>query len=232
MIGIIPAAGIGSRMGLEIPKQYLRIHERSILDYSIAALLADARIQEVIVALHPDDTLFVSTEAANDPRVHSVIGGTTRAKSVQNALEHAALQAEKNTLVVVHDAARPGLPPDALARLLDQAERDPQRGCVMALPVRDTLKSASSQWHITGTVDRQTVWQAQTPQVFLLEALHHALQHAERAGSQITDESSAIEALGGRPKLVLGSRAAMKVTDPDDLPLVSFYLSQQQQGDL
>lgn len=227
MIAVIPAAGIGQRMGSAIPKQYLQCAGASILDHAISALLAEPRIERVFVALQPNDTWFANSRYASHRQVTRVVGGATRAESVLSGVAAALESYDKNVLVAVHDAARPCLPLALLTTLLDTANEYPQLGAILALPARDTIKHADHQGaipHIRSTLDRETIWLAQTPQVFRLGDLQQALQNALAQGVPITDEASAIEADGGQPILVPSSRQVMKVTDPEDLPLAEFYL--------
>ncbi|TRW49610.1 2-C-methyl-D-erythritol 4-phosphate cytidylyltransferase [Aliidiomarina halalkaliphila] len=224
MIGIVPAAGIGQRMQSAVPKQYLHVAGQYILDHSISALLRDSRITHVVVAIQNNDTYYAQSAAAKNSRVYTVAGGASRAQSVLNALHYARQHWPDETLVAVHDAARPGLPVMHLRALLDVAETHPEQGALLALPARDTLKIAAAGQKVEKTLDRSRIWQAQTPQVFQLGALEHALVAALEAGIEVTDECSAMEYMGARPRLVMGSRAALKVTDPEDLALVEFYL--------
>lgn len=233
MIGIIPAAGIGQRMGAEIPKQYLQCCGKTILDHSIFALLQDPRVKRVWVAVQDNDQWWPESHFANDSRVEATLGGATRAQSVLAALRAAKESGVATaTLAVVHDAARPALARDVLARLLDVAERSPESGALLALPVRDTVKQAetsAAQGSLSvseQTLEREKLWLAQTPQVFQLGQLIQALEAGLAANSPLTDESSALERFGQRPLLVVGSRKAMKVTDPEDLALVEYYLKQ------
>lgn len=232
MIGVIPAAGIGQRMEAEIPKQYLVVAGKTLLDHSIGALFNEPRIEQVWVALHEQDRWWSQSHYAQDPRVHTTQGGATRAESVV-AILNALLQhhANKNTLVVVHDAARPGLNVNALARVIDAAESEPERGALLALPVRDTVKFTHEQasTHVARTVDREQLWLAQTPQVFQLEPLLAAITHAQASKIAVTDESSAMESMGISPALVIGNRAGFKVTDPEDLALAEYYLQRASQ---
>ncbi|MCH8501767.1 MAG: 2-C-methyl-D-erythritol 4-phosphate cytidylyltransferase [Aliidiomarina sp.] len=233
MIGIIPAAGIGQRMGAEIPKQYLQCCGKTILDQSIFALLQDPRIERVWVALQDEDQWWSTSHFAADSRVQVTLGGATRAQSVLTAL-HAAQDSgvAATTLAAVHDAARPALAAEVLARLLDAAEGSPESGALLALPVRDTVKQAMTQSAQSSkpvsaqTLDREKLWLAQTPQVFQLGRLIQALEAGLAENAALTDESSALEFCGEKPLLVMGSRQAMKVTDPEDLALVEYYLKQ------
>lgn len=239
MIAVIPAAGIGQRMGAALPKQYLQCAGATLLDHSISALLADKRITKIYVSLHPEDTWFSASGYAQSEQIERVIGGDDRASSVQNALSVAIKTNPDNCLVVVHDAARPGLPLNLLSKLLDVAQASPAQGALLALPIRDTVKYVAPQEplsadsnnneplpQVTKTLNRDELWLAQTPQVFRLGDLQRALELAELSGSNITDEASAMEAQGVQPVLVTGSRVLMKVTDPEDLALIEFYLTQ------
>lgn len=237
MIAVIPAAGIGQRMGAALPKQYLQCSGSTLLDHTIKALLQEARVRKVYVALSADDSWFNTSAYAKAINVERVTGGDTRASSVLNALSEAMKTLSPTTLVAVHDAARPCLPPSLFSRLLDVAEKYPMQGALLALPVRDTVKcvSASNKGAaadntefpvVTKTVNREELWLAQTPQVFRLGDLHRALTMAAEQGLNITDEASAMEAQGTQPVLVSGSRMVMKVTDPEDLALIDFYLKE------
>ena len=216
-IGVVPAAGIGSRMQVNTPKQYLTVAGKTILEHSIAALLQHPAIQRVVVALHPDDNRFARLPIALDPRVQAVIGGASRAESVQRALafiQHSDDCSHRPRAAVVHDAARPCLTQADLMRLLDEFSANPAPGALLAAPVRDTMKRSDAELRVTATVAREQLWHAQTPQVALVEVLAEALA---RFSSQATDESSALELLGLRPQLVSGSASNLKITHPEDL---------------
>ncbi|MFA5664575.1 2-C-methyl-D-erythritol 2,4-cyclodiphosphate synthase [Castellaniella sp.] len=223
LIALVPAAGVGRRAGLQAPhpKQYHHLAGEPVLRHTVRALLADARIRQVWVAVAPDDT-WVADALAGLPRtVWRACGGPTRADTVQ-ALLAAAAPADADW-VLVHDAARPALPADALARLIDTCLRA-GRGGLLALPVADTVKQACPDSdgpiaEVACTRDRQGLWLAQTPQMFPAALLRRALQHT--AGDPaITDEASAIERLAStgapRPLLVPGSVANVKLTWPED----------------
>lgn len=222
--GILPAAGIGSRMGSDVPKQYLEVAGKTLLEHSLTALFQDARIQRVVVALHPQDNYFHTLPVARDTRVEAVVGGATRAESVLQALRSLAVKTDH--LVVVHDAARPCLQRADLAAVLNAAAQSPQAGAILATPVRDTMKRGASGY-IVETVARGNLWHALTPQVFALTALHHNLQGALDAGSDITDEASAMEWAGVQPQLVSGAADNIKITRPDDLAWADWWLQRQ-----
>ena len=224
VIAIVPAAGIGSRMQAECPKQYLTIQGKTILEHALDRLLAHPRICRIIVAISPDDPWFPQLALANDSRIISVTGGKERADSVLAGLQAAS----SSRWVLVHDAARPCLHPDDLTRLLALTATS-QVGGILAAPVRDTMKRAeSASQAIAHTVDREALWHALTPQLFPLELLRNCLQRALDEGAVITDEASALEYCGYHPELVAGRSDNIKITRPEDLALATFYLTQRQ----
>ncbi|MBC3250153.1 2-C-methyl-D-erythritol 4-phosphate cytidylyltransferase [Serratia fonticola] len=222
VIAVLPAAGIGSRMQADCPKQYLTIGHQTILEHAIHALLRHPRITQVIVAISPEDQQFKTLPIASDPRVLVTEGGQQRADSVL-----AGLQLAGNAhWVLVHDAARPCLHPDDLERLL-AITANSKVGGILAAPVRDTMKRAQvGQSIISHTVERQDLWHALTPQLFPLELLKLCLQRALDEGATVTDEASALEHCGYHPLLVAGRADNIKVTRPEDLALAAFYLTQ------
>ncbi|CAI0729065.1 2-C-methyl-D-erythritol 4-phosphate cytidylyltransferase [Serratia fonticola] len=222
VIAVLPAAGIGSRMQADCPKQYLTIGHQTILEHAIHALLRHPRITQVIVAISPEDQQFKTLPIASDPRVLVTEGGQQRADSVL-----AGLQLAGNAhWVLVHDAARPCLHPDDLERLLAITAHS-KVGGILAAPVRDTMKRAQvGQSIISHTVERQDLWHALTPQLFPLELLKLCLQRALDEGATVTDEASALEHCGYHPLLVAGRADNIKVTRPEDLALAAFYLTQ------
>lgn len=222
VIAVLPAAGIGSRMQADCPKQYLTIGHQTILEHAIHALLRHPRITQVIVAISLEDQQFKTLPIASDPRVLVTEGGQQRADSVL-----AGLQLAGNAhWVLVHDAARPCLHPDDLERLLAITAHS-KVGGILAAPVRDTMKRAQvGQSIISHTVERQDLWHALTPQLFPLELLKLCLQRALDEGATVTDEASALEHCGYHPLLVAGRADNIKVTRPEDLALAAFYLTQ------
>lgn len=206
---LIPAAGTGSRMGGEVPKQYARLHGRQVIEHSLATLLAQPLIQHVFVIVSPEDDNFI----ARDERVTRLpLGGPSRRDTVLNALQALSDRCMPDDWILVHDAARPGLAPELLQRLLDEC-RDDEVGGLLAVPVADTLKRADQQGRVETTMARTGLWAAQTPQMFRYAMLQEALLRTPLA----TDESSAMEALGYRPRLVLGDARNFKLTYPHDL---------------
>ncbi len=219
---VVPAAGVGRRMGTEIPKQYLALEGRPVIDWTLEVLLASPRIQGVVVAVGAEDPFWGDTEHAGHPRVAVVPGGKERADSVLNALRHLETRAGGDDFVLVHDAARPCLRSDDLERLMDEASDE--QGGLLAMPVRDTMKQADDQGRSERTLDRGRMWHAYTPQLFPLGSLRRALEGALAAGVVVTDEASAMEWTGHRPKLVEGHPDNLKITRPGDLELAAFHL--------
>ena len=219
---VLPAAGRGERFGAATPKQYQKVHGRTVLSWSIRALLAERSISGIVVAVAAGDRRFGRLPEARDARVRSCIGGARRELSVAHALECLAGEARDHDWVLVHDAARPCLHRDDLRRLLEQAGREPAGG-LLAAPVGDTLKRGSDG-RVRETVSREGLWRALTPQLFRYGLLKRALMLCLTHGREVTDEASAVEALGLRPLLVAGRADNIKVTRPEDLRLAAAVL--------
>jgi len=213
-------------MGAGVPKQYLTLAGRRLIEHSVSALLAEPRVRCVVVAVAPDDRCWQGLDLARDARVLIVPGGTERWKSVRAGLRALRGMAADEDPVLVHDAARPCLHPGDLRRLLDDpaAARD---GALLAVRVRDTLKRGDPDNRVVGTVDRSDLWQAQTPQMFPWRALLDALESAT-SGEGITDEASAMEAAGWRPRLISAHSDNLKVTLAEDLAMADAILARRK----
>lgn len=216
-------------MGAATPKQYLPLAGRTVLEWSVRALLAAPWIERVLVVVAPGDAraaaVLARPSAAAGPRLRlEAVGGATRRDSVLAGLERLAADASPRAWVLVHDAARPGLRSAGLERLRDTLRGDPVGG-LLALPVADTVKRADADGRVLRTEPREGLWQAQTPQMFrlglLLAALH---RHPE-----VTDEAAAVEAEGFAPRLVEGERRNFKLTTPEDFELMSELLRGEAQ---
>lgn len=218
VVAIVPAAGIGSRMGADRPKQYLEVCGQSILGHTLDKLLSHPHISNVIVALHPNDTIFNTLPQAAHPKLTTVLGGGERADSVLAALQIAP----EHSWALVHDAARPCLTATDIDKLLASRVQFPQ-GAILAMPVRDTMKRANKQGEICATVCRDNLWHALTPQLFQAAQLKDYLNAALAAGVVVTDEASAMEWAGISPGLVSGRADNIKVTHPDDLGLAELF---------
>lgn len=218
---IVPAAGSGARFGAELPKQYLPIAGQPLIFHTLLALCRSPRIDRVLVVLAPDDAYWSTYDwQALGPKLETVYaGGATRAESVLAGLRAAETAAADDDWVLVHDAARPCLSDEMLARLCDELADDPVGG-LLAVPVADTLKREDTEGRAEQTVPRDGLWQAQTPQMFR----HATLLAALEAGTAVTDEAGAIEALGLRPRLIRGDATNLKITYPADLPLAEMIM--------
>ena len=225
---LVPAAGIGKRMGSAVPKQYLPLAGRPVIAHALATLLAHPRIAGVVVAISAEDEWWptIAAEFAAAKPLRVVTGGAERCHSVLNGLEALRKQAALTDWVLVHDAARPCLTAEDLNRLLAELAENPVGG-LLAVPVRDTLKQADNTGRVAGTVDRSRLWHALTPQMFRLGRLYEALRAALMRGLLVTDEAAAMEAAGYAPRLVEGRADNLKITRPEDLALAEFYLTRR-----
>jgi 2-C-methyl-D-erythritol 4-phosphate cytidylyltransferase len=221
MFALVPAAGTGSRMGEGTPKQYLPLAGRPMIHHALRALAAASAIERVFLVLAPGDALGRAQEWSGvSPKIVPLAcGGATRAESVANGLRAAPDMADEDW-VLVHDAARPCLSRAALGGMIAALAQD-EVGGLLAVRAADTLKRGGEDGRVLETVPREQIWQAQTPQMFRRGLLLRALEHA---GTGVTDEASAVEALGLRPRLVPGEARNIKVTVPQDLALAELIL--------
>ena len=222
---LIPAAGSGSRMGAARPKQYLEIAGRPMLYYSLRALARDARIEQVFVVLAPADGHYAAFDWSEfgEKLKPLYCGGRTRAASVFNGLLAAHDAITASDWVLVHDAARPCLGRAELDRLFAEVSSD-DAGGLLAIPVAETLKRANRESRVAMTEPRDNLWLAQTPQMFRYRLLIEALRATDPAVA--TDESRAVESLGFKPRLVLGTNRNLKVTYPEDASLAAMIIKQ------
>jgi len=221
--GLIPAAGIGARLGAGIPKQYMPLAGKPMLAHVLDTFAATAAITHTFVVVGADDG-YIGDLVAAAPHWQGRItilfhGGADRHASVLNGLNAVRAQVDDDDWMLVHDAARPGLT-SALIEHLIQALRDDAVGGLLALPVVDTLKRGDQSGRVAQTVERTALWAAQTPQMFRYGLLLQALTQA----TALTDEAGAIEMLGLQPRLVEGSPRNFKVTLPHDVALAEMFL--------
>lgn len=216
---LVPAAGVGARSGASIPKQYLPLAGKPMLGHVMDTFAGCADIRHTFVVVSAGDGYIDAI--AMDPAACTVVrhGGATRQASVLNGLLAMRPLVDDADWVLVHDAARPGLDAALVARLIG-ALQDDAVGGLLALPLVDTLKRAGADGRAVETVPRAAMWAAQTPQMFRYGLLRRALEQV----ADVTDEASAIEALGLQPKLVEGSARNLKVTVPGDIALAEIYL--------
>ena len=216
---LIPAAGVGARMAARGPKQYMAIGGKPMLRHTVDAFLSSALIAHTYVVVSPEDDQIDAVMPARGVTVLRC-GGASRLESVQNALRQLGEVLGDDDWVLVHDAARPGLNAALIEKLITTIGSDAVGG-LLALPVVDTVKRAGAQ---VATVARDGLWLAQTPQMFRYRLLRDALAAATDA-SVITDDASAVEALGYSPKLVEGHPRNLKVTLPADIRIAEMYLA-------
>ncbi len=224
----IPAAGQGQRLGSPIPKQYLELAGRTVIEWALLPFLLDARCQGIAVAVAAADSRWHAVRERIGARFIHAQGGAERSDSVAAALDALARHgADPAECVLVHDAARPCLTQAELdALLLAAAGHD--AGALLALPLADTLKReqrAGGSPRVAATEPRDGLWRALTPQAFRLGALREALAAAVQAGRKPTDESQAIEWMGSQPVLVPGEATNIKVTTVEDLALARSILA-------
>ncbi len=222
-VALIPAAGSGSRMRAELPKQYAPLAGRPLLQHAVRTLCMHRLIEQVFVVLVPGDVRFGKCDWSGCGAKLSPLycGGETRAASVFNGLLAANDAIDGADWVLVHDAARPCLCTGDIDRLIAEVG-DSETGGLLAVPVADTLKRANAEGEAVQTEAREHLWRAQTPQMFRYRVLIEALRRADIAA--VTDESSAVEQTGAKPKLVQGSTNNFKVTYPEDLALAELIL--------
>jgi 2-C-methyl-D-erythritol 4-phosphate cytidylyltransferase len=221
---IIPAAGAGSRMQADIPKQYLPLLGKTVIQHTLEVFLRNSRISTITLVLNREDTIWNSLNEGYAYLNVQHCGGATRAETVLNGLNALQGKIHADDWILVHDAARPGLSNDALNRLLDTLKDDPVGG-LLAIPLADTLKRADMEQRVAATEPREALWQAQTPQMFRYAVLCSALQVNSETSMAPTDEAQAVERLGLKPKLVQGELRNLKITYAQDLALLEAILN-------
>lgn len=224
---VVPAAGIGSRMQADRPKQYLPLLGRFIMDHTLECLLSWPGVERLVLVLAADDPWFSDSEFASDPRIVRADGGRERCDSVLNGLKALEGVAGESDWVLVHDVARPCLSHQDLRQLIETTQWP---GGILASPTRDTMKRGrieNGSVVIEHTVERDQLWHALTPQFFPLGLLKECLEHCLAQELIVTDEASALEQLGHQPMLIQGRADNLKVTRPEDLALAEMYLRQR-----
>ncbi|NOX75118.1 MAG: 2-C-methyl-D-erythritol 4-phosphate cytidylyltransferase [Gammaproteobacteria bacterium] len=215
-------------MAADRPKQYLSLAGRTVIEHSLDRLLSHPAIVGAVVAVSPDDGYWADLSYPHKKRHDKTLwvaeGGRERCDSVLNALRCLHDHAADDDWVLVHDAARPCVRREDIDALIQQASAHPCGG-ILAVAAHDTIKQAGPGREIRSTVDRSTLWHAQTPQMFRLAALANTLEQALAAGVTVTDEASAMEWAGHSPLLVAGHTDNIKITRPEDLALAEFYLA-------
>ena len=235
---IVPAAGSGSRFGGERPKQYASLAGRTVIEQTLARLLA-VETQALVVAVNPDDHYWPSLDILKHPKIRVSAGGVARADSVYLSLQSIADEADEMDWVLVHDVARPCVRVADIRRLIETLSAHPVGG-LLATPVSATLKrvgglqgpttsSLQTAGTVLETVSREHLWAAATPQMFRFGLLMKALKGCRDGGVSPTDEAAAIERLGLQAEVVEGHSDNLKITHGADLALAEAVLAYQQQ---
>ena len=224
---IVPAAGAGTRMQSDVPKQYLPLLGRPVIFHTLDRLCSYSRVRGVFVGITPDDSHWAGLTV---PQMTNFLGtfegGAVRARTVLHGLAALAAHAQPNDWVMVHDAVRPCVRHADLEKLAAAAFGGAD-GALLATPVADTVKRSDTRGRVQETVLRAGLWRALTPQMFPIGILRDALNAALATDDDITDESAAMERIGARPTLVEGYPDNIKITHPADLALAELFLKQQ-----
>ena len=225
-VAIIPAAGDSSRYSGEIPKQFLRVDGRTVLELSIKPLLDFSECLGVCVLVPPEDQYHKALEIKDNPKIFLAEGGTSRIDSVAKGVKFWQQSELSYDYILIHDAARPCLRSSDVQQLLTSIDGEVD-GVVLGIPCSDTIKKVSAEGSlILNTLDRNKLWRAFTPQIFRKEVLQkNALE--ENIEKEFTDEASLVEANGGKLKMVKGFEDNIKLTFPEDLGLIKSILSSQ-----
>ena len=216
-------------MGMEIPKQYVRLHGRPILEHTLERLGNHPVIGGVVAALAPEDPWWPAVSITANAPIMRTDGGEERCHSVLNGLRcliAPAVGARATDWVLVHDAVRPCVRPADIDRLIEETADHPVGG-LLGLPVRDTMKHTNDRGEVEKTINRDGLWHALTPQMFRLGPLAEALGKSIEEGVLVTDEAQAMERSGFSPRMVEGHEDNIKVTRPQDLALAEMYLKSQ-----
>ncbi len=222
---VIPAAGVGKRMGIDKPKQYISVYDKTIIEHTINCFIKREEIEGVVVVISETDEYWPKLSISKHEKVITAPGGDERYQSVFNGIHALQNKAEDNDWVMVHDAARPCLNQSAIDRLMINL-RTHDVGGILALPCRDTMKKANESGEIVETVERESLWQAQTPQMFKYGKLYSAIEKILNENVVVTDEAMAMELSGYKPMLVQGHQENIKITHKDDIQCLKLYLNE------
>ncbi len=215
-------------MGYNQPKQYLPLLGKTVMEHTLEKLLAEPRLQKIVVVTSAEDKQWRHLPVLDDARIVVVDGGDERCHSVRNGLQYLSSCCDARDWVLVHDVARPCVALGDIQKLIQQLS-DHCVGGILAVPTSDTIKQVDDAGGIIATVDRSLLWQAQTPQMFRLGVLSASMSDAIDKNHAVTDEASAIELSGLRPAVVEGSTSNIKITRPEDLSLAEYYLEKERQ---
>ncbi len=214
-------------MGGELPKQYLPLHGKTVIEHTLERFCTHPRISGIVVATARDDPHWEALQLSCSVDATRVEGGAERCHSVLNALAHLETWAGPDDWVLVHDAARPCVRRQDIDRLMETLA-DHEVGGLLGIAVRDTMKRSNAEGEVYETVGRDRLWHAVTPQMFRLGALKAAMVRAVDAGVLVTDEAAAMERSGARPQMVPGHADNIKITLAEDLALAAFFLAEHE----
>jgi len=226
---ILPAAGIGRRMGSSKPKQYLLVNGVPVISCTLQRLAAVPYVHKIVVVLHADDGYWSELDIGQDKRIVTTIGGEERSQSVLNGLKFIEPQARADDWVLVHDAVRPCVRCADIEHLIASLENHPVGG-LLGFPVDNTLKRLDENGNVISTIDRDACWNALTPQMYRFGLLLDAIERVVSDSGQATDETAAIERLGHKPKMIKGSKDNLKITHDSDLVLAGKILEAQDEA--
>ncbi len=224
---VIPAAGVGKRMGIDKPKQYISVNNKTILEHTINCFIDREEIEAVVVAISKADEYWPDLAISKHEKIITAPGGVERYQSVFNGMDTLKNKANNDDWILVHDAARPCLNQSAIDRLMIEL-RTHDAGGILAMPCRDTMKRANEAGEIIDTVERESLWHAQTPQMFKFGKLYSAIEKILNEDIVVTDEAMAMEISGYKPLLVQGHQENIKVTHKDDIKYLELYLTKMK----
>ena len=224
---VIPAAGIGKRMGVDIPKQYITVCDKAIIEHTVEKFTSRNDLQGSLVALSNSDQHWSTLELSKNNKITTVTGGEERYKSVYNALCSLKNKADDDDWILVHDAVRPCITTSEIDQFIADLDHLNGIGGILALPCFETMKKANTNHEIEETIDRKFIWHAQTPQMFRYKKLFLAIEKIMNENIFITDEAMAMELAGYKPMLIQGTHSNIKITDQNDLKYLESFLRQE-----
>ena len=224
---VIPAAGIGKRMGVDIPKQYITVCDKAIIEHTVEKFTSRNDLQGILVALSNSDQHWSTLELSKNNKITTVTGGEERYKSVYNALCSLKNKAGDDDWILVHDAVRPCITTFEIDQFIADLDHLNGIGGILALPCFETMKKANTNHEIEETIDRKFIWHAQTPQMFRYKKLFLAIEKIMNENIFITDEAMAMELAGYKPMLIQGTHSNIKITDQNDLKYLESFLKQE-----
>lgn len=228
---VLPAAGSGQRMNSAVPKQYLSLCGKTIIEHTIERLTGLSYLEKLMVVVAEDDSYWPTMPVFQHEKLSIIQGGAERFQSVLCGLRALKPLAKEDDWVLVHDVARPCVRLSDILRLIHEVKNHAVGG-ILACPALDTMKESArslnnTSYQVCRTVSRENLWHALTPQMFRFGILLDALETVASNGAVVTDEASAVESKGYAPLLVTGARDNIKITYSEDLPLARFFLEQQ-----